>query len=399
MTSQESQQISQNNRDHSTGNQAVVKHGGTAFVGTNTITNNVYNNQNSEKPTLASPKSILLLSANPKNPEGWTRSKENLAEIEKALDKATMYRLKEGKTSPAFASLRDELRAGAGEVAQTLSAMKPYIIDIFGFEDGLSNLALEESFQTNQGKDPEFLIGEMFRISSPTTKCMVLNGCYLEKQAREIVQHVDYLIGINQLISTDATLLFLNEFYFRVGSGEPVSNAYEAGRNRVLRSFDDNAQVPILLTKIEEISRRDEEQKLRIVTKEIEEVPNSVEKRTEKGDLLEKSGKHERAASAYREALYIDGKNYKVWWKYGIAQAKAGDYAKAKEAYNNALSLNQSFSDEYIIRREHGSLLEKMNELENSLASYKSSLWLEPRYRVASYEKRKIYKNLYFKAR
>ncbi len=398
MALQESQQTSQNNRDHSTGNQAVVKGNGAAYFGTNTITNNVYNAQNLEKPTLDSPKSILLLSANPKNPEGWARSKENLAEIEKVLDKATRHRIEKGETPPAFAFLRNELHTEASEVSQTLSAIEPYIVDIFGLEDGLANLALEESFQTNQGKDPDFLIGEMFKISSSNTECTILNGCYLEKQAREIVQHVDYLIGINQSISADATLLFLNDFYFYIGLGIPVSRAYEAGRNRVLRRGLDNSQVPIFLTKIEEISFRNREQKLRILAREIDKAPDSAEKRIEKGDLLEESGRYERAALAYSEALHIDDKNYTAWWKYGIAQANAGNYVEAKEAYDNALSLHPPFSAEYIIRREHGFLLKQIKEFKRSLASYKRSLQLEPRYRVASYEKRKIYKKLYFKA-
>ena len=90
-------------------------------------------------------------------------------------------------------------------------------------------MALGEDFQLNQGEDPELLIGEMFRISSPTTKCTVLNGCYLERQAREIVKHVDYLIGINQLVSADATLLFLNDFYFYIGLGIPVQQSLRSG--------------------------------------------------------------------------------------------------------------------------------------------------------------------------
>lgn len=400
MTSQESPQTSQTNRDHSTANQVDARDSSTVYTAKTNIVNNIsneYNVPSIEKPILDSPKRILLLSANPQNPKDWAMSKRNLEEIEKALNKATKYYIEKQKTQSAFASIDDKLRTESGEISQILLAIEPYIVDIFGLEGGLVNLALEEGFKINQGEDPELLIGEMFRISSPTTKCTVLNGCYLEKQAREIVKHVDYLIGINQLVSADATLLFLNDFYFYIGLGIPVSRAYEAGRNRVLRRGLDKTQVPILLTKIEEASRRNREQKLRTLAKEIEEAPDNEEKRIEKGDLLEESGRHKKAVLAYSEALRINDENYKAWWKYGIAQAKAGNYIEAKEAYDKALSLRPPFSDEYIIRRGHGFLLKEIKEFGRSLSSYKRSLQLESRYRIANYEKRKVYKKLYFK--
>lgn len=398
MASQESQQASQTNRENSTGNQAFVKDHAAAYFGDN-ATHYHHAPNIVEKPISDSPKIILLLSANPQNSRSWTRSKENLEEIEKALNKATKYYIEKEKTQSAFAFLEDKLRTEASEISQILLAKTPYIIDIFGFEDGLANLALEEDFQSKQSKDSDFLIGEMFEISSPTTKCTVLNGCYLEAQAREIVQHVDYLIGINQSISIDATLLFLNDFYFYIGLGIPIVRAYKAGRNRVLRRGLDDTQVPILLLKTEEISRRNREQRLSVLAEEIEEAPDNAEKRIERGDLLEESGKHEKAALAYSEALRINGENYKALWKYGIAQTNAGNYVEAKEAYDNALSLHIPFSDAYIIRREHGSILAKIKEFKRSLASYKESLQIEPRYRVSGYEKRKIYKKLYQKAR
>lgn len=392
MTSQESQHASQNNFDDTTNFQTAAASGSTV---NNTV--NIYS-PNKEKPTPRFCKCILLLSANPQNPEGRARSKESLSEIEKVLNKATLRRAKKRETPPELAFICDELRTRGDELSHLLPDIEPYIIDISGVEDGVANLFLGEDFQLNKGRNPDFLIGETLRIGSPSTKCTILNGCYLEGQAREIVQHVDYLVGIDQSISIDAMLLFLNDFYYHVGLGIPVERAYEAGRNRVLKRGLDDTQVPILLTKTEELSRRQRERELHDLAQKIAEVPESVELRTRKGDLLEESGNHKRAASAYGEALHINDRNYKVWWRYGVAQANAGEYVKAKEAYDNALSLNPSLSDEYVILREYGSLLKSVKELKNSIASYKKSLWLQPRYRVANYEKRKTYKKLYFRS-
>ena len=94
----------------------------------------------------------------------------------------------------------------------------------------------------------DVLIGDFFKIASKNTHCVVLNGCYAENQAREIVQHVEFLIGIDQVLSRDINITFLNEFYYNLGVGVPIELSYEAACNRIRRRGLDENNLPVLLS-------------------------------------------------------------------------------------------------------------------------------------------------------
>ena len=153
------------------------------------------------------------------------------------------------------------------------------------------------------------------------------------------------------------------------------------------------------------LNRYDEEQhkivenKLASLEKEIKENPENVNLMTAKGELLEKSGDYEQAASVYERALFIEEKDYKVWWKRGRTLSALGQYVEAQKPYEKALSLRPAYHDEYVISKEYGLILNILDKSEKSVALYKKSLWIEPRYRAANYERKKAYKNLYSRHR
>jgi tetratricopeptide (TPR) repeat protein len=279
-------------------------------------------------------------------------------------------------------------------------------------------------------KNPEKLIAELFRLHSKSIKCIILNGCYSEVQAREIVQHIDFVIGINQDLEHTNVISFLNEFYYHLGSGRTIRDSYDAGYNLLQRQgLEDINLLPTLLEKYHEIKRRELEK----CDKKIEKNPTNVELwkkrasllellgcaeeaneayekasslapddykiRAEQGDALERSGKHEKAANVYDKALELEPEDYKVWWKKGKALVKVKKYDEARESYDIAVALAvklaQPSPDRYIICREYAYLLEKLGEHQKSIAMYKKSLGFEPKYRVSSYVKRQVYKKMY----
>ena len=124
--------------------------------------------------------------------------------------------------------------------------------------------------------------------------------------------------------------------------------------------------------------------------------PNNYKIRIEQGDASEQAGKYESAVTAYEKALELK-EDYNIWWKKGKALTESEKYDEAIASYNKTVVLEPAYPDNYTIRRELGSLLQKVEQLAESVELYKKSLELQPRYRVSSYEKRKIYKELYFK--
>ena len=339
-------------------------------------------------------KTIVLLSANSPKADNLDREREVL-KIDKAIMNASLAVIEKDQSLPVFKPPLDKSELEVDDISKILSTVEPYIIDISGAEDGLSTLLLKEDVSTNASADSDALIGEFFKVTSEHTYCVVLNGCYVEKQAREIAKHIEFLIGIKRQISHDITIHFLDELYYQLGMGVPITKAYDAACNRICRRGTDKSNLPILLSKKKEEERRILEKELLKVEKKIEETPGSADLRTEKGDLLEKSGEYEQAASAYEKSLHIYEEDYKVWWKKGKTLLKAGKYEKAQKPYQNALLLNPEYQDEYVISQEYGLTLSLLEKRRHSLALYNKSLWLNPRYRAASYERKKIYKKIY----
>ncbi len=247
----------------------------------------------------------------------------------------------------------------------------------------------------------------------------------------EIVRHIDYLIAMSQDSEERISINFLVEFYYHLGLGLQIKQAFQVSRNRFLRENFDECQLPIILEKEKEAERRELEKALVDCSKKIEEEPNksilwiqrgnilkqlersteadeAYEKaslldptnyipRTKQGDALEKVGKYDQALIAYDKALDLEEKDYKVWWKKGRTLAKSKKYREALESYQNALALKPLPPDHYIISREIGLTLSLLDQNRESIAYYKMTLRTEPRYRAGSYEKKKIYKKIYSK--
>ncbi len=373
---------------------------------------------------------ILLLSANPQKTESPHRRKE-IEEIENALNRATVARLKEGKGDPVFEPLIDKPYVKASDLSQALSTIEPYIIYISGRETGISNLIFENRSENKEAEKSNKLLEELFQLLSTNTQCVILNGCYLEDQAMAIVRHIDFLIAISQDLEEKISISFLVEFYYHLGLGLPIKQAFQVSRNRFLRENIDEYQLPIILEKEKESERRELEKALVDCNKRIEQEPNKsaswiqrgnilkqLERFTEadeayekaslldpknyfprekQGDALEKVGKYDQALIAYDKALVLEEKDYKVWWKKGRTLAKSKKYREALESYQNALALKPLPPDHYIISREIGLTLSLLDQNRESIAYYKMTLRTEPRYRAGSYEKKKIYKKNIFK--
>lgn len=336
-------------------------------------------------------KTIVLLSSHSSEAEKSHREIET-ARIDDAVLRASIAVIEKGKSLPIYRQPLDKAGLKTSEISKMLSTVEPSIIDISGPKNGLLTLLFQPPVELS---DADSLIGDFFKVTSKNTDCILLNGCFMEEQAREIVQHIEFLVGIGNDISPEANLSFLNEFYYQVAVGVLVPQAYDAACNRIRRIGTKKSNLPVLFSKKQEKKRRALKEEISEVEAKIVEAPKSASLRAKKGDLLEGVGEHEKAASAYDKSLYIDKKDYKVWWKLGKALVRAEKYAEAQQPYQNALALHPEKQDEYVIAREYGSLLSSIDKHGSSIGVYKKSLWLNPGYRAASYEKRKVYKKMY----
>lgn len=89
----------------------------------------------------------------------------------------------------------------------------------------------------------------MFESFSKKVKCVILNACYSEKQAEEIVKHIDFVIGMNTAIGDRAAIAFSIGFYQGLGANRSVEDSFNLGCTQIqLQNIPENL-TPILRKK------------------------------------------------------------------------------------------------------------------------------------------------------
>lgn len=146
--------------------------------------------------------------------------------------------LREIRTRLQAASLRElfglEIRMAVRplDLQQALLAEKPTIVQFSGHGTTAGEIVLESDDGQKHAVDPEAL-AEMFELVSEHVRCVVLNACYSEAQARAIAKWVDYVIGMNAAISDEASIRFSTSFYLALGEGSDFEHAFRVARNAI----------------------------------------------------------------------------------------------------------------------------------------------------------------------
>jgi AAA-like domain len=81
------------------------------------------------------------------------------------------------------------------------------------------------------------------------SRCVLLNACYSEVQARAIAQHIPYVIGMNQAIGDTAAREFAVGFYDALGAGRDIEFAYRFACNSIQMADIPEDLTPVLLKK------------------------------------------------------------------------------------------------------------------------------------------------------
>ena len=165
---------------------------------------------------------ILFLAANPSSTSRLKLDKE-AREIEEGL--------KRSKLADKFQfvqrwSVRPE------DLRRSLLEENPDIVHFSGHGRGSQGLVLVDNSGQPKPATGEAL-ADLFAYF-PTIKCVLLNACYAEKQAKTIVQHIDYVIGMKDTILDEAAIAFTKGFYDGLGYGRNFKDAFGLGRNSIL---------------------------------------------------------------------------------------------------------------------------------------------------------------------
>lgn len=121
---------------------------------------------------------------------------------------------------------------------------QPYIVHFSGHGHVDGTLALE----TKNGQ-PDFItpetLSELFSLFSSHVKCVILNACYSEIQAKAIAEHIRYVIGMEQEIDDQIAIKFAVGFYDGIAHGRSIEDAYKFGCNATQRTDKNKALVTL----------------------------------------------------------------------------------------------------------------------------------------------------------
>jgi hypothetical protein len=169
----------------------------------------------SSHPTM---QTILFLAANPKD-TGRLRLDQELRDIAEGLQRA--------QKRDQF-NLEQRLAVRPQDIERAILDVSPQIIHFSGHGAGEQGLVFEDEIGNAKLVDGAALAG-LFELFADQIHCVVLNGCYSEVQAKEIAQHIPYVIGMNQEIGDRAAIAFAVGFYDALGAGRDVEFAYNLG--------------------------------------------------------------------------------------------------------------------------------------------------------------------------
>ncbi|HWE97628.1 MAG TPA: CHAT domain-containing protein [Tepidisphaeraceae bacterium] len=178
---------------------------------------------------------ILFLSADPTD-AGRLRLGTEMREVEN--------RLALGKHAKVHFVTKTAVRPE--DLTQAIFDTSPQIVHFSGHGSKAGQLCLEDANGDSHLMEPDAL-ASLFELLADSVKCVVLNACYSEAQARAIAKHIPYVVGMNQSIGDDAAIVFATGFYKAIAGGKSVPQAFAFGKVELkLRSIPEH-QTPVLI--------------------------------------------------------------------------------------------------------------------------------------------------------
>ncbi|MEG4805388.1 GUN4 domain-containing protein [Microcoleus sp. ARI1-B5] len=186
---------------------------------------------------------ILFFAANPEGTAKLRFDKE-FSQIEDGLQRS--------KLRDQF-QLVPKLAVDSNSLRRALLEENFDIVHYSGHGGGQKGLLLDSLDGKSKPATAEALCG-LFK-QFPNIKCVLLNACYTEVQAKAIVQHIDYVIGMKQAMPDDAAIAFATGFYDGLGYGKSIDVAFELGCSAVQCECDRTTRsrkaIPVDFEKVE----------------------------------------------------------------------------------------------------------------------------------------------------
>jgi hypothetical protein len=170
---------------------------------------------------------ILFLTANPFGDEGSEPPLKLYREFESIDDKIQLSKHRNKfELIPRFSSSMYKLH-------EYILRFEPEILHFSGHGTTEGELVFQDEYGKSQIANAN-AIKDLFEILHGPMRCVVLNSCFSENQAKMISKYIDCVIGMANEIFDQAAIVFATNFYYGLGSGLNVRDAYQLGKNQVV---------------------------------------------------------------------------------------------------------------------------------------------------------------------
>jgi hypothetical protein len=144
--------------------------------------------------------------------------------------------------------LKPRLAVRVVDITQALLDIEPQIVHFSGHGTNTGALCFENQLGQAQIVEPSALAA-IFELFADQVNCVVLNACYSQLQAEAIAKHIQFVIGMNQVIEDRAAIAFSTGFYKALGANRSIDMAYKFGRAEIqLQSIPEHS-IPVLHVK------------------------------------------------------------------------------------------------------------------------------------------------------
>lgn len=121
------------------------------------------------------------------------------------------------------------------DLRRALLEVEPQIVRFCGHGNGDDGLVLEDDLGQSQMVSSEAL-SNLFSVFSQQVECIILNSCYSEIQANDLIQHINYVIGMSQEMPDEAAIVFSLGFYEALAAGRSIDDAYQLGCSAMMQT-------------------------------------------------------------------------------------------------------------------------------------------------------------------
>ena len=98
-------------------------------------------------------------------------------------------------------------------------------------------------------------LNHLFSTLNDNIKCVVLNACYSEQQARAIAQNIDYVIGMSDAIEDSSAVNFTAAFYQALAYGRDLKTAFNLGCGQIEMGNSGEQEIPLLISIKSDLAR------------------------------------------------------------------------------------------------------------------------------------------------